>query len=321
MVNLAAAALVQSLVLSLAIPPPSAGDPNAMTDDERMSVAKTLFDEGAELLDAERPLDALAKYEEAYHHYATDLHVFNYNIGWAAFEAGQCDKAQVAFRRFVDMVSEHDDRATAQEQLLAIERGECVSSGAPTTPAVATTTAPGTTTTTTPNRPTGPTADDNADAPILKAKSEERKKIVEVERAQQKRRGMLFGGIVATSVGGLSLIGGAISLGLANNKANELADLASPGPTGFPDGNYSSDDVFGLDRNRLPANNAATIGLFVGGGVVTAVGATLIGLDVRNHRRTRGLQDEAAAKPRTRLVGVGASPSRGGLKASATLVF
>ena len=66
------------------------------------------------------------------------------------------------------------------------------------------------------------------------------------------------------------------------------------------------------------------------GSVATVVGATLIGLDVRNRKRARGTEErapraesesEAAARPRARLVGVSAGPRRGGALASATVAF
>ncbi len=331
MVKFVAAALVGSLSTASSIPPPTLGDPAEMANEDRTASAMTLYQQGAALLEDGKALEAMHKYEEAYHQYAPDRHVFNYNIGWAAFEAGQCDAAAEAFQAFLDLVADHELRGSAQEQMLAIQRGQCQDATVPTGATTTTTAANGATAT--PPATTLPPPSDVYDGPPLESEETKRKKQIEIERAtadDAKKSGMLIGGAVATAVGGLGLIGGAISLGLANKKANDLADLASPGPTGFPNGDYGSDNVFDLDRNKLPANNAATIALFAGGGVLTAVGVTLITLDVRKRKNGgRALDDNAntpskgatAKRRRVRLRGLAATPTRRGLTASATVAF
>lgn len=319
-------AVVLSTLLALpttalaAAPPPSspAGDTSAMSPEEKMEVAKGLFGEGDAAMQAGDFATALQKFEEAYNTYAPSVHVFNFNIGQAAYSLGDCAKAKSAFQRFLDLVSDHPARGDAQEKLLEIERSGCAN--AVPEPAATTTTPPATSTT------TGPVAADNEDAPELTSKRSARETAIEaeVEEKDSKRAsGMLIAGAVLTAVGGAGLIGGAVSVGLANKKANDLAGLASPGPTGFPDGNYSDDEVFDLDRNKLPANNAATIGLFVAGGVFTAVGVTLIVLDVRKKKKNKKPGDKNARNrgEKPQLVNVGGAYLPGGAGASATVRF
>lgn len=278
-----------------------------------MEVAKGLFAEGDAAMNASDFATALQKFEEAYNTYAPQIHVFNFNIGQAAYNLGDCAKAKTAFQRFLDLVPQHDARGEAQEKLLEIERTGCAA-------AVPEPTDPGTTAPVS----TGPVAADNEDAPELTSKRSAREEAIEEEveeRDSKKASGMLIAGATLTALGGLGLIGGAVSVALANKKATDLAGLASPGPTGFPDGNYSDDEVFDLDRNKLPANNAATIGLFVAGGVFTAVGVTLIVLDVRKKKKSRKPGDKNASRPRPQLVNVGGGFVRGGAGASATVRF
>ena len=279
-----------------------------------MEVAKGLFSEGDAAMAAGDFATALQKFEDAYNTYAPSVHVFNFNIGQAAYNLGDCAKAKTAFQRFLDLVPDHPARGDAQEKLLEIERTGCAAAvpepadtGAAAAPVS-----------------TGPVAADNEDAPELTSKRSAREDAIddEVEERDSKRAsGMLIAGAVLTALGGAGLIGGAVSVGLANKKATDLAGLASPGPTGFPDGNYSDDEVFDLDRNKLPANNAATIGLFVGGGVLTAVGVTLIVLDVRRKKKSQKPGDKNAARGRPQLVNVGPGFMRGGAGASATVRF
>ena len=308
----------------LAAPPPA--DPSGMSDEEKLEVAKGLYGEGVAALDAGDAASALSKFEQAYNTYAPGLHIFNYNIGQAAYALNDCVKAKTAFQRFLDLVPDHDLRGDATEQILQIERSGCA---ATSTPTPATTTTPTTTTPTT----TAPSALDNEDAPELTSRRDAREDQIEaeVEEKNSKKAGpLLIGGAVSLGLGGLALIGGAVSLGLANKKANDLANLASPGPTGFPNGNYSDDEVFNLDRNALPANNIATIALFVGGGVLAAVGVSLLVVDAKKKKgrkasdknaKKKDGDEETAGLSRPRLVGLGAAPMRGGAAASAAVRF
>ncbi len=282
-----------------------------MTPEQRMETAKHLYGEGDAAFNAGDFATALAKFEEAYNVYKPDLHVFNINIGLAAHELGDCVKAKTAFQRFLDLVPQHDSRALAQEKLLEIERSGCANAQpSPTT----------TPTTTTPTTTTPMPADDE-DAPILTSRSTEREAAAEEERKQRdasKAGPLLITGAVLAGLGGACLIGGAVSLGMANSKANELVELASPSrATGFPSGNYADDEVFNTDRNTLPALNSAAIGLFVGGGVLAITGVALIVVDRKRKKSSKNARIETSPH----LVNVGPTYLPGGGGAAATLRF
>ena len=296
-------ALVLSSAMTLpnivwAAPPPAAPggespDVSGMSDEDRMNRAKQLYGEADQAFNAGSYTEALQKFEEAYNVYAPSLHVFNINIGQAALELGDCVKAKAAFQRFLDLVPEHPGRQIAQEKLLEIERSGCAEAQPEPTPAETGT--PGTTT-------TAPVLSDTEDAPILGSRRDEREEAAAAERREResKKKGpLIISGAVLTALGGAALIGGGISAGLADAKANELADLASPGPTGFPSGNYGDDDVFNLDRNELPANNNATIALFVAGGVLAITGAALLTVGILRKKKQGGAPGSKNAQRRT----------------------
>lgn len=285
-----------------------------MSDEEKLDTAKTLYGEGDAALASGDAATALAKFEDAYNTYAPSFHVFNFNIGLAAMELGDCVKAKTAFQRFLDLVAEHPSRGQAQEKLLEIERSGCATAQ-PATPEPAP--VPVT---------TAPTEEDNQDAPELTSRRSEREDAAEEEREEEdanRASGKLIAGAALTAIGGGALIGGAVSLGIASRRANELADLASPGATGFPEGDYSDEDVANLDRKGLPNANTAAIGLLVGGGVLTAVGVTLIVLDVTQKKKAGNKPGDAnaRAKPRPHLTAFGPTVTRGGVGATATLRF
>lgn len=311
--------------VAMAAPPPSppgsdaaaapAGpDPSTMSDEERLEQAKTLYGEADAAFNGGDFTTALTKFEEAYNVYAPSFHLFNFNIAQAAYELGDCAKAKTSYQRFLDLVPDHPERGTAQERLIEIERSGCAQPVTTTTPTpVVTTTTP---------------VEDDDDAPVLTSKRDERDEASQQERDEKdakKTDPLLLTGIVLTAVGGSALIGSAISVGLANAKAKRLADLASPGPTGFPDGNYSDDEVFNLDQTRLPGNNAATIGLLVGGVVITGVGVGLLVVGLKRQKAKRAKLGDKNAKvqpaPKPRLTGIGPALLPGGGGASASVRF
>jgi tetratricopeptide (TPR) repeat protein len=313
---LARSPMALALSLSLAMAPlpvlAATQDPASMSDADKLKKAKSLYGEGDAAFKGGDSATALTKFEEAYNVYAPSLHVFNINIGLAAYDLGDCVKAKVAFQRFLDLVSEHPARKQAQEKLLEIERSGCANVQ-PTPDPTPVITAP------------VDTSLDNQDAPELNSRRDEREEAAESERDEKNRNrasGKLIGGAVLAGVGVSALIGGAVSLGIANKRANTLAELASPGPTGFPAGDYSDDDVANLDRKGLGAANAASVGLFVAGGVLTAVGAVLIVLDITGKKKAGAKPgDKNARHGGPRLTGLGPSALRGGGGVSASLAF
>lgn len=277
-----------------------------MSDKQKMKRAKKLYGEGEEALAAEDPATALMKFEQAYNDYAPDLHLFNFNIGIAAHQLGDCVKAKAAFGRFLDLVAEHPARGQAQEKLLEIERSQC---------AVVVEEPP-------PDLGVAPTKEgDNFDAPELGKKPRAGEGEEEGgEEPNGERRGKLIAGAVLAGVGGAALIGGVVSLGIANKRANELITLSSPGPTGYPPGDYSEQELADLDRKGLPAANAASVGLFVGGGVLAAAGVALIVLDLKGGKKQKA-GDPNASRGRPRVTSIGPTWSRSGAGMAATMRF
>jgi tetratricopeptide (TPR) repeat protein len=297
-----------ALSLSMALAPlpvlAATQDPSTMSDADKLKKAKSLYGEGDVAFKGGDNATALTKFEEAYNVFAPQLHVFNINIGLAAFELGDCVKAKTAFQRFLDLVSEHPARKQAQEKLLEIERSGCANVAPTPEPAAVVTDAPADATL------------DNQDAPELTSRRTEREEAAEDERKETKSRkasGKLIAGAVLTGFGVGALIGGAASLGIANKRANALAELASPGPTGFPAGDYSEDDVANLDRSGLPSANTAAVGLFAAGGVLATVGVVLIVLDITGKKKAalKG-GDKNARKQTPRLTGLSPTFMRGG---------
>ena len=305
----------------VAAPAPGApADPAAMTPEQKLEKAKQLFGEGNAALEAGDAATALARFEDAYFNYTPDRHKFNFNIGVAAYAAGDCVKAKAAWQRFLDLVPEDPNRGEAQLKILEIDKSGCANV-APTT------------TTTTPTT-TAPVDDGEDDAPILTSRRDEREDVVERERdtADAKRtHPMVIAGAVLTGVGAGLTVGGIVAAVLANRTANELADLASPGPTGFPGGNYADDDVFDLDRNKLRAQNTAYLVMLPLGGVLLVSGVVVLALGVKKQkaaRRKMGVDEsddsgppEEARLPRARFVGGGPTLLKGGAGVGATIKF
>lgn len=288
--------------------------PEEMSEEEKMAKAKELWTEGDAAFKAGDFSTALARFEEAYNVYAPNLHLFNVNVGLAAYELGDCIKAKKAFERFLDLVPEHPARAEAQEKLLEIERSKCAETQQPTEQAPIT------------QQPTGPVTQDVEEAPVLTSRSDEREAAADQERAKRDaaKRPLFIGGIALTAVGGLMAIGGGVALGLANKEANDLAGLASPGPTGFPDGNYADDEVFESDRNTLPALNTTGAVLLGIGAPVLIGGISMIVIDVVRRKRNVGPVEEqptASRGKKVELVGVSPTMLRQGGGASATVRF
>lgn len=300
--------------------PGTPGDASAMTPEQKLEKAKQLFGEGNAALEAGDAVTALARFEDAYFNYTPERHKFNFNIGVAAYAAGDCVKAKAAWQRFLDLVPDDPNRGEAQLKILEIERSGCANV-APTT--------------TTPE-PTSsvPVDDEGEDAPILTSRRNEREDVIERERdtADAKRtHPMVIAGAVLTGVGAGLTVGGIVAAVLANQTANKLADLASPGPTGFPGGNYADDEVFDLDRNKLRAQNTAYLIMLPLGGAILVSGVVVLALGVKKQKQARrktgadeGESDsppEEARLPRARFVGGGPTLLKGGAGVGASFKF
>lgn len=305
--------------VALAPAPGAPADPAAMTPEQKLEKAKQLFGEGNAALEAGDAVTALARFEDAYFNYTPERHKFNFNIGVAAYAAGDCVKAKAAWQRFLDLVPEDPNRGEAQLKILEIDKSGCANV-APTT------TTPSTTT-------TAPIEDEGEDAPILTSRRNEREDVIERERdtADAKRtHPLVIAGAVLTGVGAGLTVGGIVSAVLANQTANKLADLASPGPTGFPGGNYADDEVFDLDRNKLRAQNTAYLVMLPLGGALLVTGVVVLAIGVKKQKQARkstgadaapDSPPEEARLPKARFVGGGPTLLKGGAGVGATIRF
>jgi hypothetical protein len=166
-----------------------------------------------------------------------------------------------------------------------------------------------------------PLADAEEDAPILESRATERERAAEEERQledKDKRSGMFIGGVVMLSVGLGSLVGSGVSLILARQKAKKLADLASPTGIGFPSGDYADQETYDLEREKLPANNIATIVLLGAGVALTGVGIALLVVD---KKRGGGKGGKKAKKDGPELTAIGPAVTPGGAGVAAQLSF
>lgn len=300
----------------MAAPPPStpAGDPNTMTPEQKLQVAKQLFGEGNAALESGDAATALTKFEDAYYNYTPDRHKFNFNIAQAAYATGDCVKARAAFQRFLDLVSEDPNRGEAQVKIMEIDKSGCATAQPE----------PTTATPVTSNNPdTGFTEGDD-DAPVLQGTKQQREDKIERERdaADAKKASPLVIAGAAIAVVGLGVtVGGIASIAIANKRANELADLASPGATGFPQGNYADDDVFDKDRNQLPRLNTASVIMLVAGPALLVTGVALLAVGVKQKKGKKKKAEVARGRARPELVGFGPTTLPRGAGASATVRF
>ncbi|MEM9456000.1 MAG: hypothetical protein AAGF11_17600 [Myxococcota bacterium] len=315
--------LHRSLALALcaslaAVPLPASAqqpDPASMSDEQKLERAKQLYAEAEAALNDDKAAEALAKFEQAYNDFAPELHLFNVNIGIAAQTVGDCIKAKKAFERFLDLVDKHQARKEAQARLLQIERSKCVEKQEERERQAAEEAAAAL-------QVAASEEGDNYDAPVLEANPLNDEE--EEDEPTRNVRAKFLAGVVLTSVGGAALIGAGVSLGIANSRARELADLSSPGnTTGFSEAVYSDEEVAQLHQRGLPAANGASVGLFVGGGVLAAVGVTLIVLDRVGKKAEGDVEGEepSARRRGPRLTGLGPAIVRGGGGAAATLRF
>lgn len=305
---------------------PSMPDPNTLTDEQKMETAKRLYGEAEALFAEGKYPEAMVKYEAAYFQYAPSLHLFNFNIGQAAFEAGDCAKAKTAYQRFLDLVPDNPHRANAQERLIEIERTGCAQAApAPApTPAAAE-----------PAPVAGPRASDYEDGPDLSSRRSEREEAAEREREKMdaESRGPKFvAGVTLISIGAAAAIGGAVTLGIAAGMKNELESDMAPGPTGYPTGDYSDEQTYQKEAVTLPALNV-TSGVLLGvGGAALVTGAVLVALDAKRRKAAKGAggdeespgDDAPTARTkrrRAKLIGVAPAIFRGGGGAAAAVRF
>lgn len=301
-----------ALVLSFALPatafaqvppPPTAAAPEAapaeeevfpppedaaLPEDQKPEKAKELYIEAEGLAGNGDYNAATPLYERAYY-LVPGKHGFAYKVGTAAFNSSprDCNKADDYLKHYVKYgdPAKHPDWMDESKRIL----GEIAVSGCKVEEAAPVETQPD------PEpEETGPVA---GEGPSFVSAEDERRMAAEQEareRDKGKKSGLFTGGIAMTAIGVVALGGGTVTLIMANNRANQLADLSSSAlgntSTGFPSGDWDC-RVPGdpcpseLDKQRRGLN-AASYGLLIGGGVLTAAGITMIVLDKSKKKKS-----------------------------------
>lgn len=309
-----AAALTLPSVAFAQVPPPPTGDAPAaapapapapintetMTEEEKMDLAKGMYVEAEGLAANGDMTSATPLYEQAYN-LVPGKHGFAYKVGLSAYGSTprDCVKADEYLRHYIRYgdAAKHPDWMDEAKRIL----GEIAVSGCG---ASATAPAPVPAESSEPEGPVG------GDEPSFTSREDERNAAADDERRDRDSDatpGALKGGIALVTIGALAGVGGFVTLGIANGKANTLADLSSSSisntSTGFPTGDYDC-RVPGQEcaeelEGQLKTLNTTSAALLIGGGVLLAVGGTLITLGIIQKNKSRSAMVVPAIGPRT----------------------
>jgi hypothetical protein len=285
--------------------------PTELTEDQKTELAKVKFMEAEELSKQGRWAESVPLYEEAYY-LVPGKHGFAHKVGVAAFNAGDCNKANTYLKHFIQYGDPEKaaDKFEEAKQIL----GEISVSGC------ATATTDTTTTTTTTADPV-----DNEN-PLGESSTEIRQHEAAEARttAKNEKRGLLLGGAVLTAFGVVGLAVGFAGLGVASGSAGSLRDLSSNQTiTGFPVGDYECRNVDASDcpsklEGKLALGNGLAYGGLIGGGVLTGVGVALLAVYMINKKKNAG---SLANQGKPQLTGVAPTLLPGGMGAMAELRF
>ncbi|GEM_PF-2232109 len=282
-------------------PTPDSAD---LSEEEKLERAKQQY-VAAEGLAAEgRWEEAVPLYEEAYY-LVPGKHGFAHKVGVAAFNAGDCDKANSYLKHFLKYgdPEKHGDKIAEAKQIL----GEVSVSGCATQEPTET---GGTSGTTTDNA--NPTDDED---PLGASTKSERQHDAAAARKAKKdeKRGLLIGGATLTAVGVVGVGIGIIGLGVANGASNSLTDLSTNlTQTGFPTGDYACRNVaadqcpFELEQKLRTGNILGYVGLGIGGAALAA-GVAMLAIHMVNKKKNGGgeTNPDAEGKPAIEVSGLG----------------
>lgn len=300
--------------------PEAAAEANAaenasLTEEQKLEKAKGLYIAAEEAFQAGDYATATEKYEQAYY-LVPGKHGFAYKVGLAAWNLGDCKKADDYFKHFVKYETDYERKGEQIEEAKRVI-GEIAISGcaqqaeepAPAPAAAA-------------PAETGPVVgDDEPDLTGAAEKREEEERKSDEELDKKAVSGLMIGGITLTVVGAAGLGLGIGAFVKNNQNASELADLSSNSTqTGFPEGDFSDESTFKLN-NQIDTFNTLSVVGFTVGGVALAAGATLIALDVVKRKKAGGKQASKDHKKKAKLTGVGPTFMRGGGGAAASLSF
>ena len=266
-------------------PPP---EDAALSEDAKPDKAKELYIEAEGLAGNGDYTTAAPLYERAYF-LVPGKHGFAYKVGYAAYNASprDCNKADEYLKHYLQYAdpAKHPDWQDESKRII----GEIAVSGCATPKAAP---APVDTTTTTEPEPE-PTQGEEVVFESAEDRRARESAAEEEERDAGKRSGLFKGGIAMTAIGVVALGAGTATLVMSSKRTNELANLSSSNiahtSTGFPSGDWAcrvpgDPCVADLDKQRRGLN-AASYGLLIGGGVLTAAGVTMLVLDMSKKKK------------------------------------
>lgn len=293
---------------------PDPADAN-LTEEQKLEKAKGLYIEAEEAFQAGDYATATNRYERAYY-LVPGKHGFAYKVGLAAWNLGDCKKADDYFKHFVKYETDYETKGDKIEEAKRII-GEiaisgCAEQAEEPAPAPAATQ---------PAAETGPVVGDEPDLTSAEDKRKQQEEASDREANDKAVSGLMIGGItmVVLGAGGLGLgIGSFIK---ARSNANELSDLSSNGTqTGFPEGDFSQESTFKMNSQIKTFNTLSVVGFTVGG-VLLAGGGVLIGLDVAKRKKAEKQAALKDHKRKVKLTGVSPTWMPGGGGAAASLSF
>lgn len=261
--------------------PGTPGPTENLTDEEKEERAKNLYIRAEGLSAQDNWVDAVPLYEEAYY-LVPGKHGFAHKVGVAAWNAGDCDKANDYLRHFIKYgdTDKNPEKSAEAKQIL----GDISVSGCATQET--------TTTTTTTTKATEPSENEN---PLGESTTKTRQ--VEAKGAREakknEKKGLLLGGAVLAGVGVAGVVVGVVGLGVANGAAGSLKQLSSNRTmSGFPEGDYACRSAIAnecpatLEGRMSTGNTLGYIGLGVGGAALIG-GAAMLAIYMVN-RKKRG---------------------------------
>ncbi|KIG12015.1 hypothetical protein DB30_02133 [Enhygromyxa salina] len=267
-----------------------------LSEDEKLEHAKKLYAAAERLARRGKWAEAADSYEQAYY-LVPGKHGFAYKIAAAAYEAGDCDRAQdylLHFLTYGDNDKHLDELDEAQRMIEEIDASGCASQ----------------------------TSFTKLNAVGESAESEDPFKLDEDDEGNEGNendKGLLIGGVVLLALGGAGLGLGTVSAAMATSTRNELdgAGNRDPSvPSEYFGSNFTCNSVAlcpsELEDQLVARRNLSAAG-FVAGSVLLVGGAALLTLRMLRRGKLGGKEARVGDGPR--LTGLGPTwvPGGGGV--------
>jgi len=276
---------------------PAPAPTEGLSEDQKEERAKELYMRAEGLSTQGNWIDSVPLYEEAYY-LVPGKHGFAYKVGVAAWNAGDCNKANDYLKHFIKYgdLEKNADKAAEAKQIL----GDISVSGCATED----------TTTTTTTKTVDPSENENPlGASTTEVRQGEAKGAREAKKSEKK--GLLLGGAVLAGIGVAGLGMGIAGLAIANGSANTLKALSTnQTQSGFPVGDYacrgvpSSECPSDLERRMSTGNVLGGVGLAVGGAALIG-GAVMLAIYMVNRKKQGNNLETARAGSGVALSGLG----------------